>query len=147
MFANLLIANIGNLQLKNTCNSKWKHLCAEPLLPTAVWKHQNTHIMHTNILTYIHTVSFSKAQNSILQQKSILQHVNDWSLTVQPLSQQSNCCTSRKCIRGHISMHEIFTIFISFFIPVLSRPSFTSRTPNNNQEIKQLFYVFLVQIP
>ena len=34
-----------------------------------------------------------------------------------------------------------FLPFLSiFFIPVLSRPSFTSRTPNKGQKIEQLFY-------
>ena len=56
-------------------------------------------------------------------------------------------CRSRKCIRGHIPMHAILAVFIYFFIPVLSRPSFTSRTPNKNQKIEQLFYCPMVQIP
>ena len=53
---------------------------------------------------------------------------------------------SRKCIRGHIPMHEIFAVFICIFIPVLSRPSFTSRTPDKDQKIEQLFYFLLVQV-
>ena len=32
----------------------------------------------------------------------------------QPLSQRSNCCRSRKCIRWHIPVHAIFAIFIYF---------------------------------
>ena len=61
--------------------------------------------------------------------------------------QRSNCCRSRKCIRGHIPMHAIFTVFIYFFIPVLSRSYFTSRTPDKNQKIEQLFYFLLAQVP
>ena len=48
----------------------------------------------------------------------------------QPLSQRSNCCRPRKCIRWHIPVHAIFAVFYLFFLLVLSRPSFTSRTPN-----------------
>ena len=35
---------------------------------------------------------------------------------------------------------QFFAIFIYFFIPVLSRPSFTSRTPDKDQKKEQLFY-------
>ena len=41
---------------------------------------------------------------------------------------------------------QFFTVFIYFFIPVLSTPSFTSRTPNKDQKIEQLFYLLLVQV-
>ena len=41
----------------------------------------------------------------------------------QPLSQRSNYCRSRKCIRCHIPMHEFFAVFIYILIPVLSRSS------------------------
>ena len=53
---------------------------------------------------------------------------------LQPLSQQSNCCRSMKCIRGHIPMHEICGRFCLFFLPVLSRLFFTSRTPDKDQK-------------
>ena len=60
---------------------------------------------------------------------------------VKPVVQNMyKCWRSRKCIQGHIPMHVIFAVFIYFFIPVLSRPSFTSRTPNKDQKIEQLFY-------
>ena len=39
------------------------------------------------------------------------------SSSYQPLSQRSICCRSRKCIRGHIPMHEILPFFICIFIP------------------------------
>ena len=39
-----------------------------------------------------------------------------------------------------------FAVFYLFFLPVLSRPSFTSRTPNKDQKIEQLFYFLLVQV-
>ena len=64
----------------------------------------------------------------------------------QPLSQRSNCCISRKCIRCHIQVHAIFAVFYPFFLPVLSRSSFTSRTPNKDQKTEQLFYFLLVQV-
>ena len=48
-------------------------------------------------------------------------------------------CRSRKCIRGHIPMHAIFAVFYLFFLPDLSRLSFTSRTPDKDQKIEQLF--------
>ena len=67
--------------------------------------------------------------------------------SLQPLSQRSNCCRSRKYIRWHIPVHAIFAVFYLFFFPVLSRPSFTSRTPNKDQKTEQLFYFQFVQVP
>ena len=55
-------------------------------------------------------------------------------------------CRSRKCILWHIPVHAIFAIFHLFFLLVLSRPSFTSRTPNKDQKTEQFFYVLLVQV-
>ena len=40
-----------------------------------------------------------------------------------------------------------FCHFLSIFLLVLSRPSFTSRTPNKDQKTEQLFYFLLVQVP
>ena len=55
------------------CGTAW---CAEPSLPTAkTSKHIHRH-KHTHVHAHI-KASFSKAQ------KSILQHVTDWSLTVR----------------------------------------------------------------
>ena len=68
-------------------------------------------------------------------------------LKLQPLNQRSNCCRSRKCIRWHIPVHAILAVFYLFFLPVLSRPSFTSRTPNKDQKTEELFYFLLVQVP
>ena len=48
---------------------------------------------------------------------------------------------------GTFQSMQFFAVFIYFFIPVLSRSSFTSRTPNKDQKIKQLFYFLLVQVP
>ena len=36
--------------------------------------------------------------------------------SLQPLSQRSNCCRSRKCIRWHIPVHAIFAVFYLFFL-------------------------------
>ena len=52
----------------------------------------------------------------------------------------------QKCIRCHIPMHAIFAIFYQFFLLVVSRSSFTSRTPNKDQKIEQFFYFLLVQV-
>ena len=52
-------------------------------------------------------------------------------------------CRYRKCIQGHV---VIFAVFIYFFIPVLSRPSFTSTTLNKDQKIEQLFYFQHVKV-
>ena len=54
-------------------------------------------------------------------------------------------CRSRNCIWWHIPVHAIFAVFYPFFIPVLPRSSFTSRTPNKDQKTEQLFYFLLVQ--
>ena len=40
-----------------------------------------------------------------------------------------------------------FVVFIYFLIPVLSRSYFTSRTPDRDQKIEQLFFFLLVQFP
>ena len=53
---------------------------------------------------------------------------------------------SRKC-PGHIPMRESFAIFIYLFMPIQSRPFFTSRTPGKDQKIEQLLYFLLVQYP
>ena len=56
------------------------------------------------------------------------------SSVVKPAVQNAyRPCRSRKCIWGHIPMHAIFAVFIYFFIPVLSRPSFTFRTPKTRR--------------
>ena len=39
---------------------------------------------------------------------------------------------------------QFFAVYILFFLPVLSRLSFTSRTPNKDQKIEQLVYFHLV---
>ena len=36
-------------------------------------------------------------------------------VNMQPLSQLSNCCRSRKCIQWHIPVHAIFAVFYLFF--------------------------------
>ena len=57
-------------------------------------------------------------------------------------------CRCRKCIQGHIPINASdFAIFIYFFIPVLSGPSLTSRTPNEDVKIEQLFCFLLIQVP
>ena len=38
-------------------------------------------------------------------------------------------------------MHAFFAVFYLFFLPVLSRPSFTTRTPNKDQETEQLKFL------
>ena len=51
---------------------------------------------------------------------------------LQSISQRSKTtyirCRSRKCIWQHIPVHAISAIFYIFFLPVLSRLSFTFRT-------------------
>jgi hypothetical protein len=43
-------------------------------------------------------------------------------------------------------MHAILAVFYPFFLLVLSRPSFTSRTLNKDQKTEQLFYFLRVQV-
>ena len=64
-----------------------------------------------------------------------------------PVQNTYKPCRSRKCTRGHFPMHAIFAVFYLFFLPVLSRPSFTSRTPDKDQKIEKLLYFLLVQVP
>ena len=68
-------------------------------------------------------------------------------LVVKPAQNMNKAYRSRKCIWGHIPMHAIFAVFIYFFIPVLSRSYFTSRTPDKDHKVEQLFYFLLVQVP
>ena len=64
----------------------------------------------------------------------------------QSLCQRSKTHTSLTdpggCIWGHIPMHASFAVLL----PVLSRLSFTSKTPDKDQKIEQLFYFLLVQV-
>ena len=46
----------------------------------------------------------------------------------------------------HIPLHALFAVLYRFFLPVLSRPFFTSRTPNKDQKTEQLFYLLFAQI-
>ena len=66
---------------------------------------------------------------------------------LQSLSQQSKSCTNL-ADTGSTSgttfqCMQFFAVFIYFFIPVLSRSYFTSRTPDKDQKIEQLFYLYL----
>ena len=51
-------------------------------------------------------------------------------------------CRYRKYIRDNIPMHAIFCRFCLFFHTVLSRSYFTPRTPDKDQKIEQLFYLY-----
>ena len=57
----------------------------------------------------------------------------------QPLGQRSNCCRSRKSIRGHYSMFNLFPVYNPFLLQVLPQLYFTSTTPNKDQQKEQLF--------
>ena len=46
----------------------------------------------------------------------------------------------------HPGPHSNACNFCLFFLPVLSRPSFTSRTPDKDQKIRQLFYFFSFKV-
>ena len=49
----------------------------------------------------------------------------------------------QKCFQGYIPMHAIFAVLIYFFIPVVSRSYFTSRTPDKDQKINSsTFFTF-----
>ena len=61
----------------------------------------------------------------------------DWTVIKPAVQNMYKPCRSRKCIQGHIPMHKIFAVFFFyFFIPVLSRPSFTARTPKTRRKSK-----------
>ena len=51
-------------------------------------------------------------------------------------------CRYRKYIWDNIPMHAIFCCFYLLFHTVLSRSYFTSRTPDKDQKIEQLFYLY-----
>ena len=59
--------------------------------------------------------------------------------THQPLGQRSNCCRSRKSIRGRISMYNLHPVYIQYFLLVLSQLCFTSTARNKDQQKEQLF--------
>ena len=105
------------------------------------------HLMHLlNKPCLLHTVLSFRPIRCILTQNNTFWKIFFIysNITIQSLSQRSICCRSRKCIQGHIPIHAIFAIFFCFFVPVLSRSYFTSRTPDKEQRIKQLFYFLLV---
>ena len=64
--------------------------------------------------------------------------------TLQPLGTRSNCCRSRKSIRGHIPMYNLLPVYILYFLQALSLVHFISTIPNNNQQKEQLFCCLLV---
>ena len=67
-----------------------------------------------------------------------------WGQQESKSKRPSLLATIRKCAKKL----QINLPFLSiFFIPVLSRPSFTFRTPNKGQKIGQLFYHPMVQVP
>ena len=69
----------------------------------------------------------------------------------QSLSQRSktrtNVADPGSTSGGTFQCMQFLPFFYLFFLPVLSRPSFTSRTPNKDQKTEQLFYFQLVQVP
>ena len=113
----------------------------------------SVYLSHKLYCTYFHTMYMVQATTNVLCGQSDMQQ--SWVELLQPLRQWSNCCRSRKCIRGHIPMHAIFAVFYPFFIPVLSRSYFTSRTPDltvsadiigkNTRIIHSNLHVFMVQ--
>ena len=58
---------------------------------------------------------------------------------LQPLGQRSNCCRSRKSIRGHEPMFNLFPVYNSFLLQALSQLYFTSTTPNIDLQKEQPF--------
>ena len=75
----------------------------------------------------------------------VLSYAHALIYTVVKPAVQNTCkrCRFRKCFWGHIPMPEILAIFIYIFLPVLSRPSFTSRTPNKDQKLEQFYFLFV----
>ena len=80
-------------------------------------------------------------QNTIVGLMFVMPDEIDHLSIVKPAVQ-----LSRKCIQWYILVHS-FLPFLIYFLPVLSRPSFTSRTPNKYQRTEQLFYFLLIQVP
>ena len=99
-------------------------------------KYTDTHTYKLTTITLAHAVHASRVKNPYAVVTPVVPN------TYKP-------CRSRNCIRGHIPMYAIFAVFylLSVFLPVLSRPSFTSRTPNKDQKIEQVFYFLLIQVP
>ena len=58
---------------------------------------------------------------------------------LQPLGQRSNCCRSRKSIREHVSMFNLFPVYNQFLLQVLSQLYFTSTTQNKDLQKEQPF--------
>ena len=92
-------------------------------------------VMH--LMEYLDSSPVSSAQiRTWTDQDPLMSKVKRWILSgwldpvITPAVQNMyKRCRSRKCIRGHIPMRAIFAVLIYFFIPVLSRTYFTSRTP------------------
>ena len=70
---------------------------------------------------------------------------NNWTACLTAVSSQpSNCCRYRKSIFDCVPMHNYFAVYLLCFLRALYWPSFTSKTPNKNQEVEQLFYCLSV---
>ncbi len=89
--------------------------------PLAVSARRNLLISHPNSYTSssraLHTASTSGSTILVANSPQLKETLN------QPLSQQSNCCRSRKCTRWHIPVHAIYAVFYLFFLPAVSWPS------------------------
>ena len=60
---------------------------------------------------------------------------------VRPAIQNStNVADPGSASGGTFQCMQFLPFFYLFFLPVLSRPSFTSRTPNKDQKTEELFY-------
>ena len=70
-------------------------------------------------------------------------------LNLQSLSQESKVCTNiadtGSAATGTLQCMQFFA-FLFIFPPVISRPSFTSWTPNEYQRREQLFYYLVIQV-
>ena len=58
----------------------------------------------------------------------------------QPLGQRSICRRSRKFVFGYIPMYNFSPVYFLYFLQALFLSDFTYRTPNNDQQVEQLYY-------
>ena len=110
-----------------------KHKSHSPTLDKHSWSHnQAIALLHAH--SSGQKINWSEAAR-------VIGIPNKNGAVVKPAVQNTyKCCRSRKCILWHIPVHAIFAVFYLFFLLVLCRPSFTSRTPNKDQKTEELFY-------
>ena len=69
-----------------------------------------------------------------------VRHIDIYIHIYQPLGTRSICRRSRKYVFGYIAMYNFSAVYFLYFLQALFVSDFTSRTPNKDEQVKQLTY-------